>query len=366
MISVTPPMPGPSIDLLDHAGGFLWWYAEARNEAGDGIVLIWSYALPFLPGLASAARAGDRTPIGQRPSVNVAVYRAGALDGYWLEELTPDDTAWDGGERWRFGDCAFEVARDGGALTLRADLDLRVTGGERLRGSAVWEGVAAREPAMAAPGLHAEDRHAWTPLLGPSRAAVSLHCGPNEWAFDGFGYFDRNHGTAMLDELGIGTWLWGHGVDASGQKIAYALLPDDGSDAMAFGVEVDAQGAVTLHEHLVASFEGAHRTRYGMPAWDSWSVLHGDAPWLTLRQTACVDLGPFYLRHLCETTDASGAVAYGFSEVIRPDRIDLGRHRPLVQMRVGRPRGHDSMWLPLFHGPRAGRVGRLFRHWGGA
>jgi carotenoid 1,2-hydratase len=366
MISVTPPMPGPQPALLDHAGGFLWWYAEARNEAGDGIVLIWSYALPFLPGLASAARAGSPTPIGARPSVNVAVYRAGELDGYWLEELSPASADWDGAERWQFGDCTFEVRRTGESLALDATLDLRVAGGERLRGTAQWRGVAARAATTTATTLAAEDRHAWTPLLGPSTAAVALQCGRSSWAFDGLGYFDRNHGTAMLDELGIGTWLWGHGVSASSQKIAYALIPDDGSDVMAFGVEVGADGTVALLDDLTAQFDGAHRTRYGMPAWHRWSVHRGEACWLSLRQTQCVDLGPFYLRHLCETTDAAGQIAHGFSEVIRPDRIDLGRHRPLVQMRVGRPEGRDSMWLPLFHGPRTGRVGRLFRHWGAA
>ena len=48
------------------------------------------------------------------------------------------------------------------------------------------------------------------------------------------------------------------------------------------------------------------------------------------------------------------------------DRIDLGWQRPLVRMRVQRADGDNSIWLPLFTGPKTGRVQRLLRGFVGA
>ena len=45
--------------------------------------------------------------------------------------------------------------------------------------------------------------------------------------------------------------------------------------------------------------------------------------------------------------------------------IDLDWQRPLVRMRVQRADGRNSMWLPLFTGPKPGRVQRLLRQFVG-
>jgi hypothetical protein len=55
---------------------------------------------------------------------------------------------------------------------------------------------------------------------------------------------------------------------------------------------------------------------------------------------------------------AGGTNGHGTLEVIRPDRIDLPQHRPLVRMRVTRP-DRNSFWLPLFEGAAAGRIRRM-------
>lgn len=360
MISIQPALPGPTPGLLHHHGGFLWWYAELVNEDGDGAVLIWSYGLPFLPGLAQAARDGNAGAIGERPSLNLAIYRRGELDGYWLQEFAPDDVAWDGSDHWRFGQSTLRVRRVQGQIELQAELSLALRAGPPLDGTLRLRGVAASA------AVYGDDaRHVWTPLMGPGRGELDLRCGDASWQLEAPAYFDRNHGTAMLHELGIGTWLWAHGVGADEQRVAYVLLPDGDGSPEAFGVRIDAAGRTTVVEGLRAELGAARTTRFGMPEWPCWSVCDAAGEWLRVEAQHRIELGPFYLRHACSTTGADGVVRPGMAEVIRPDRIDLGRHRPLVQMRVGRP-DRDSMWRPLFTGPRSGRVGRLLRSWAGA
>ena len=171
MISLAPTHPGPSRELLDHEGGFLWWYAEALDEAGNGLVLIWSFGLPFLPSWAGPAREGVRAALRTRPAINIALYSEGRLDGYWLEELDPADARWDGAERWRFGNSRFEITRRDGRLLLDAELDVRTPGAaESLQGQVTFDTVAARVEH----GFAWDQRHAWTPLAGPGRADWAL------------------------------------------------------------------------------------------------------------------------------------------------------------------------------------------------
>jgi len=48
--------------LLEAPGGFAWWYLDALDARGDGLVVIWSFGLPFLPGYRSASRRGLAPP----------------------------------------------------------------------------------------------------------------------------------------------------------------------------------------------------------------------------------------------------------------------------------------------------------------
>ncbi|MFT4703993.1 MAG: carotenoid 1,2-hydratase [Bradymonadia bacterium] len=367
LISIAPVQSGPSLALLAHAGGFAWWYAELRDEAGNGAVLIWSWALPFLPGLASAARQGEPQVIGSRPSVNLAVYREGKRDAYWLEEVEPADATWDGAGHWSFGDSVITLIDEtdpAGVVRshLEARLSLRTPGASaRLDATLKLSGPAARIDAGAW-----DTKHVWTPLTGPSSATFDGQCGELSWSIDGPAYLDRNHGTAMLDELGIDTWLWGHGVFGDEQRIAYILMPEGGGEPTAFGVSIDSSGNATIASGLHAELERPKTSRYGMPWWPEWTVATDDGAWLTIRNEPCVDSGPFYLRYLATATRPDGQTAIGSSEVIRPRRIDLAYHRPLVRMRVGHRTQPTSVWLPLFSGPRAGRVGRLLASWMGA
>ncbi len=79
---------------------------------------------------------------------------------------------------------------------------------------------------------------------------------------------------------------------------------------------------------------------------------------IALDQGAPLDDGPFYLRSSLSLV-VEGRRGFGFSEHVRVDRLDLAIHRPFVNMRVHATQGPNSMWLPLFSGPRAGRFRRL-------
>ena len=60
----------PEDDRLPEApGGFCWWYVDLVDERGDGAVLIWGFALPFL-------EPPTALPAAERPFVNLEIGRA--------------------------------------------------------------------------------------------------------------------------------------------------------------------------------------------------------------------------------------------------------------------------------------------------
>src|SRR6056297_3188598 len=122
---------GLSPELLSSPGGFLWWYLDLVNEDGDGLVVIWSFGLPFLPGYASSARRGAPQMPRERPSLNVSVYRGGELDFYLLQEFDPEQVQWhadEDGDRWRFGQSKLHSVAEQGSRFVELDLALDVPG----------------------------------------------------------------------------------------------------------------------------------------------------------------------------------------------------------------------------------------------
>jgi len=91
-------------------------------------------------------------------------------------------------------------------------------------------------------------------------------------------------------------------------------------------------------------------------------LLDGQTVWLDVKTRHLVDNGPFYRRFIVEGR-AEGQIAQGIGELLFPDKIDQDLMRPLVRMRVHRANLKNSMWLPLFCGPKDGRLGRLLASW---
>ncbi len=355
LITLAPPTQPLRRELLEVPGAFLWWYVDLINEAGDGLVAIWSYGLPFLPGIASAARRGAPRPPGERPSLNVVIYRAGQPVCYLLQEYAPDEVSWEAG-RWRFGHNLITQRVEDHQVHLDLTLDCALAGTkERLRGSVQVSGVA-----RVSCGDEAHDTrgaHDWSPLMGPASGVVDLRAGQAHYKFEGRAYHDRNSGEAPLHALGFEDWIWGR-LAFEGEEILYYILwPRGGGAPEALGVRIDASGRTTLVRGLDVRLSSPAWSPMGMRWHERVELFDEGALWLDARVTQTLDMGPFYQRFQLEAT-RQGAGAVGIGEACLPDRIDLAAHRPLVQMRIGRPR-RSSIWLPLFCGPRQGRVTRL-------
>ncbi len=320
------------------------------------MVCIWSYGLPFLPGYLSSHRAGSGVPAGQRPSVNLAVYVDGRPASYHLLELQPQRALWDD-HTWRFGDSEFRWSPKG---VLEARLDLPVPGStDRMRGSFRIRGV----PASASAEAETDPVHSWAPMLGPATGTLLLERGGTTLLeMQGSGYHDRNGSSVAMDRLGLRHWVWTRQVIAGELVITYLNWPSDPTEAPEHVVvRVDAKGQSKVHREVPARVMEPRLAWFGMPWWRRIE-LDIDGETLSIIFRPPQDDGPFYLRTWTETS-WRGQRARGIAELCRPDRIDRGWHRPLVRMCVQHEDHEGSMWLPLFCGPRAGRVGRLFEHW---
>lgn len=373
MISIRQPEQPLARGYLEARGGFAWWYLDLVDQAGNGVVVIWSYGLPFLPNYASRAREGSAEPAGERPSLNVAVYQGGELDCYLLQEYPADEVQWDReAGTFRFGATRCVSRIEDGRRQVEVELDAPVPGsGERLRGSIRAEGAS---PSVSEGGFDigpTEDgaSHEWSPLAVPARGSVDLAVGETEYRFDGAAYHDRNAANLPLHELGIERWIWGRLPMGQRESIFYALWPEDGGDPQCFALSIDQDGTVEVETDLYLEERDGYRTMGGLE-WHrdlrvsrSGEEGHPAGSVVRLRQRDVVDSGPFYMRFITEGVADDGTPTRGFSELIRPGRIDLSRHRPLVQMRVHRlDEDENSMWLPLFTGPKKGRIKRLVRH----
>ena len=362
LITLGDPTRPLDARLLDAPGGFLWWYVDARDPEGNGLVLIWSFGLPFLPGSMAAARAGAPAPPRMRPALNVVLYRRGAPEFYLLQAHGPADASWSAsevGEVWRFGqsELTFHRLPEGRGL-LEAHLDCPVPrSAARLTGVVRVEGpLARRATAGHAPQLTLQ--HEWTPMLGPSRLSAQLETGGAPFVLEAPAYHDRNGSPVSLEALGLQRWVWARTVGAASTSIAYAVWDRDPSvRPEGWSVRVDAAGVLHQSSELKVELEGRRRGRFGVPHWEA-VTLRGPGASLRLRSQHLVEDGPFYLRGLGEL-EANGAPAAGIFEWVETARIDLDHHRPLVRMRVHETRGENSYWLPLFSGPRQGRLRRL-------
>lgn len=346
------PMPR---ELLSAPGGFAWWYLEMMDANQDGLVLIWAFGLPFIPGYTSGARRGAPQLPRDRPCLVLSLYEQGQPTFYAFHEFEPEETSWDGADQWRFGDTLIEREVGDTHQTVRVQLDCPIVScGERLQGTIEASGVIPTrtnlDPAPANP------RHIWTPLAYPARGVAELRLPRHDaWRFEGPAYHDRNGSDRGLHALGIQTWLWGHASLLEQERIVYLLWPEGEREPHVLGFEIDVEGRLTERHDLTAWLSPQRRTSFGMPTWDRIEVRDAHGAWLTMRPDHTLDSGPFYLRY---TTEVEGGALPGTAEVIVPSRIDLARHRFMVRMRVA-GQDNNSFWLPLFQGPRQGRVHRL-------
>jgi carotenoid 1,2-hydratase len=360
MLAIARPDANAIGRALGAAGGFAWWYLDLVSGPGEGVVLIWAYGLPFLPGHAAAQRSGVAPPAIARPSLNLAVYERGRPALYLLQEYgeaAPPEVS-PGGIRATLGESVLEIDRDDRSTTVRVRLDCPLPGRRgRLRGLVTLEGRTVHPPA-AAGAPDPRSHHVWSVLAAPATGEAHIEADGVTSTIQGRGYHDCNASAVALHDLGIERWLWGRIALDSGELILYHLVPEVGEPRTHL-LRIDAAGMVSPVEgaRLVAGRE--RRARFGLRYPAEIAVGDVDGQPLRIALGPVVDDGPFYLRF---GLTATGSSASGWGEMVVPGRVDLARHRPLVRMRVHRPGRRNSLWLPLFSGPRAGRVRALLPH----
>ena len=337
-------------NIMQSIGGFAWWYVDIVGADDTGVVLIWSYGLPFLPGSRRQPR-----PV-ERPALALAVYRGEKTEFYLLQQYAREDALCVGGRRWVLGDSDVSWDRDRGVL--HAALDLPLSGGRRLEGEVELNGAAIHSSMSSSPGHD----HAWQPIMAACAARADLRIGDETHVIEGRGYFDSNASARPITELGIADWYWGR-IALSGRDLVYfVLLPEDGDDdePISMLLDIDGEGGMTRHTARF-EFSDVRSARYGL-RYPHRVRLSSDDIALDVVADHCVDDGPFYLRYIVEGL-AGGERGRGIAERVVPSAIDRPWQRPLVNMRVHRPGGDSSMWLPLFSDSRRGRIARLLRSW---
>lgn len=303
---------------------FDWWYTDARNAAGDGLVLIWARGLPFF---------------GQpMPSVNLALYRGKRPVLWLLEQGQPSQWATseiEGGFRIGLGESELRLTRGAGSIDLRVRLDLAVPGdrrrlaGEvRVTGPSLLQGEPVRHP------------HRWTPICPAARVQARL-CfgGAPHFSLDAPGYLDRNASDLPLSQVGVRRWEWGRRRSGDRTSIWYDL-EGRGNERELHLLEV---AGAEVREQIVRG------PAFAPPQAGRAPQGRGGAAFLGRP----VERGPFYSRWLA----GDDAVV----ERCEVDRVFDRWHRPLVRMRLHGPSVRESIWAPLFCGPAQGRLARLLR-----
>jgi len=371
MITLGTPTDQIDDDVLATPGGFAWWYLDITDAHGNGLVLIWSFGLPFLPGYASAARRDQAPPARKRPSLNICIYRDGDLDFYLLQTYAPDAVERTAPGEWQFGQTELKTESRGDSRHARVDLDCPIPGSDgHATGRIEASGPRARFEEGA---LEPSDRplHEWRLLTATADGSFEITCPDTTYTATGRAYHDCNLGRRPLHELGIDYWMWGRMPRENHEFIYYILWPSEDGRAGApptdrsttsFGLTIDSDGHTELHRDLACRRHHRQRSLGGMTWWDrlDWlpATSNADEPNLSITYRDKIDSGPFYLRFMTESDGHRG-----IAECIAPHRIDLARHRPLVNMRVDHRHQANSMWLPLFSGPKASRVRRLLGQW---
>ena len=366
MIQIGPPDQDLPEAWLSEPGAFLWWYIDLIDHNGSGAVCIWSYGLPFSPGLAAQARKGPGLCPIQRPGWNLVIYRNHKPVFYTLQEFKPEDCSWDrDGHVWSMGDTTFRRTTTEGKVQVDIDFDCALTGlSDRLEGKLTLTGpLRVQDISSQDDDLFDYKRqggHTWEPIsMGAAHANLSVKAGTWSVHLSGRAYHDRNGGKTPLQQQGIRHWNWGRFAFPDRELVLYLVEGEDGTSEWTW-MEVDADGHCSFRTVDSVHHDNQKRSIYG-PRWSpSIRIKTQCGVCAHVKQSHPIDNGPFYLRHFA-TVEISGVVANGISELVDPARVDMAIHRPLVKMRIDSD--NPSMWLPLFQGPSSGRVGRLFQSW---
>lgn len=365
MWSLDDPRQPPPSSWLSQPGGFVWWYIDALDAQGDGLVCIWSWGLPFLPGDRAARRRGRGPSPTDRPSLNLVLYRHHRPVYYTLYRPR---TAHRGEDSWRFDDCTLTRTHRDGRVEVCADIHLPVPGSPTpLTGHFRLEGVRTTLPPHASsPPVDAP--HRWTPLSGPATLDVDLCQGDRALLRRAAlpAYHDRNASSTALDELGMKRWTWGRHLLGDRTVVHYLSWPQDpAARSTLILATIDREGLIDVEQVERVDLLARRTGRVGMPWWRRLQIPTRHGP-LEILHGPPVDDGPFYLR-MPTRARLNGQAAPGWAEWCEPDRIDRWPLRWLVSMCVQHAhRPDNSLWNPLFVGTSHDAWPRLLASWRGS
>lgn len=333
----------PDLRPPERPGGFSWRYLDLVDEQGDGVVLIWGFALPFL-----SPPEGD--PAESHPFLNLAIYRGGTDVFYHLEEIDPGEV--ERVERgWRFGENLLQSWCVGGRSRVEARLRLPIAVDPRLAEVRVEADARAVEI-----DATTDSPHRWSPIGLPGHGRVTLEIG-GEIAADlsGRSYHDENHSELPLGALGIGEWSWGRVAEPDGDAVHYVLWDEAGEQVWARHLIAPFEGEPRVEVPASVRAQGSVGGRWGLRAPRALALAGERGDPARFEALAPVDQSSFYLRF-----PMRGERGAGWGERVRPAAIGSWWMAPLVRTCVSGP-GQRSSLLPLFSGPRAGRARRLVR-----
>jgi len=346
----------PSKVDLDAGGGFAWWYCDLIDANGDGVVLIWFFGLPFLPGYE-----GRRERPAAHPGLNLAVYRGGEPSFYLLEEQPQASYALEGSAwRWRFGDSTLTMRFEGDEVLLDGELSLTVPGAA----APTLATLSVRGLASRVRPTQGDSRHVWCPIAPSAEGRVEVLTSDGErWSQEGRAYLDANTSLVPLSDLDLAAWRWGRLAFPDREVVFYEVTRAEDGSVEPLVLDIP-RGGEERRAGRALEWGRARRSVYGLSCPDGATLVDPLGRRIGVRVRHLVEDGPFYLRFTLEATCLeTGERAQGFGEHVEVSRLDVPWQRPFVRMRRRLASGDNSMWLPLFSGPRRGRVGRLVRHW---
>jgi hypothetical protein len=307
--------------------------------------------------------------------LNVAIYRKGRLVDYYLLSYEKSGASYDRFhdedktvESFRFGESTIRLNRTEDTCQVEAELRLPVPGsnGGVLTGHFRGGGPVPvyAEPREVKPKIGQDEKHRWA-MICPGMSLTANWQWPDGESLDmsGSAYLDRNDSLVGIDQLGIKDWFWGRTHIGEKTFVWYLLEADDSSDSVAsYGFEIGSDGTVVAVD-ITAETTASEQATFGMQRATRTTLKSNGTLWLELAETSVIDDGPFYLRTQMRATAPDGQNGLAITESVKPSRVDLRRHRFLVQMRVLYQGRRSSMWLPLFCGPRDSRWRRLMTSW---
>lgn len=353
MIEIAKFFPERSEAILHTPGAFTWWYADLVDAQGCGCVLVWSFALPFLPG----SRIGIEP--AKRPAIHLAIYEHGKPTFYLLQEFKEADAEIDPETGCgRIGDSHFSLTQGDSEASFLAQLDLSVpTTGERLKAK-----FSARGPRFKVPASPSSGEHSWSPQSTFAKGELHWSQGRHEGQVIGSAYLDANQSQSPLHAQGIESWRWGR-LSLPDCSLTYYDVSGEKGTRESMIISQSKDGTQILKG--IPTFSQFQTGRYGLKS-PRLLEFELNSEKVRIELQALVDDGPFYQRFLLQgrkEKNGKGSEGHGVAEFVLPSRIDIPWQRPFVRMKTHRPGASNSIWLPLFTGHKEHRVSRLLKSW---